>query len=326
MSFKDIKGQDDAVGILKRLLQKDRIPQGILFYGPAGVGKYLTSLDFARAINCKKQKLDACGGCSSCVKIKNLNHPDVVIINHDAKQTSIKISDIRYMQEALSFKPYESEKKICVIRDADRMTAEAQNSLLKSLEDSSENTIIILIASNLENIFATVTSRCQLIRFRPLDGNIIKKILSKEKSGLSDKKIDYVVNLSGGSLERASSLLSEKVRKERDRLIDLLTGPKKELLFYTPEYKSRDDIIVFLDIMLSWYRDIFLIKSKAKDLITNKDKLDLLNENCDDIDLNNTFMVIDNILDTRKDIINNANVKLAIHNNMVKICELEGVI
>lgn len=323
MSFKDIKGQPNAINILKKSIQRDRISQCFLFYGPPGVGKYLTALTFAKVLNCNKLKLEACNECLSCIKISNLNHPDVIIINSDSKKSTIKIDDIRRLQSNINLKCYESDRKICIIRDAERMTPEAENSSLKTLEDVPPQTIIILVSSNLQNMSSTVVSRCQLLKFRPLSYDIISQIVKRELN-LSSDELDYVVALSEGSLEKVFNFSNQKLLSQRDNLIKILGGRKEELLFYTPEYNSRQDVINILDIMLSWYKDIFLIKNGLDKLVSNKDKIQMLNKNSQNIELDKLIVIIDSIMDTKRDVINNANIKLVIHNNMVRIYELEG--
>jgi len=325
MSFKDIKGQSDVVNILRKSIQKDRIYQSLLFYGNSGVGKYLTAINFAKAINCYKLKAESCDNCISCTKVSNYNHPDVLIINQDGKNSTIKIDDIRKLQSSINLKCFESDKKICIIRDAEKMTAEAENSLLKSLEEVPSRTVIILIVSNLQNIFSTVISRCQVIRFKPLSHEIMKQIVI-EQTNISTKELDFIISISEGSLERVFNYFNRSVLKQRNKLVNLMSKKNKELLFYIPEYNTREDIITFLDIMISWYKDIFLLKAGTDKLIINKDKIELLYKRSKDIALDKLETIIDTIMDTRRNIINNANIKLAIHNNMIKICELEGVI
>lgn len=325
MSFNDIKGQQKTIGILKKFIQKNRVSQAYLFYGPPGVGKYKTALTFSKVLNCRNLELDSCEGCISCRKISNYNHPDVYVINSDGEKSSIKIEDIRKLQNNISLKSYESDRNICIIRNADKMTAEANNSLLKSLENVSYNTIIILTASNLQNIFPTVISRCLIIRFAPLNLEIIKEILSKKK-GISGVSLDYVAKLAEGSLEKAYMFIDQKVFRKRDKLINLLSGEKRRLLFYKPKYNSREDIFFILDIILNWYRDILLLKNNLRGLVINQDKKGVLEEDSENLDTNKIVEIIDNIIQTRRNIKNNANIKLAMHNNMRTICEIEEVI
>lgn len=325
MSFKNIKGQSEAINIIKKTIENNRIPQSFLFYGPPGVGKYLTALTFAKVINCSNLRLEACHRCINCRRISNSNHPDVIIINSDGKKTSIKIDDIRKLQSNINLKCYEAERKICIIRDAEKMTPEAENSLLKSLEDPPLGTLIILVVANLENIFPTIISRSQIVRFKPLSNEIIKQIVT-EKINFNSKELDYFVGLSEGSLEKIFNFFNKNLLRQRRKLIHLMGEKKKELMFYIPKYDSRQDAVNILDIMVSWYKDMFLIKTGAEKLIINKDKLQTLYKNSDNIELDKIVRIIESIIETKKDIVNNANIKLAIQNNMLKICELEGVI
>lgn len=296
-----------------------------MFLGDSGIGKYLTAVNFAKTMNCQKVKLDSCDSCVSCSKVDNLNHPDVIIVNKKADRSTIGIDDIRQLHVNINLKCYESDRKICIIRDAENMTSQAQNALLKNLEDMPLQIVVILIVSQLNDIFPTVISRCKVIRFSPLNHDIMTRILSKE-ADKSVGEIEYVGHFSGGSLEKAFDFLNDDLLQQRDDLINLMCDNKKRLLFYEPKYKSRQDVLCMLDIMISWYRDLILIINDMQDLIVNKDKIDVLKSVCGDNDLSKLTEIIENIISTKKDISNNANVKLSMHNNMVEICKLEGVI
>ena len=177
MSFTKLLGQENAVRLLKDDLDSGRIHHAYLFTGITGVGKRTLALEFARALFCEKQEGEACGTCLSCRKIEHSNHPDlnsIAITEGD----SIKIEQIRELQRGLAFRPYERKWKLYIIEDADRMTPEAANSLLKTLEEPPHYGIIILLAREAESLLPTIISRCHVIQLNPLSVENIEKVLS----------------------------------------------------------------------------------------------------------------------------------------------------
>ena len=168
MSFSDIKGQDTAVSSLKNAIRNNRLAHAYIFAGPEGCGRSLLARNFAKVLNCEKEKDDACDSCASCKKINKDVHPDVKWLNKDGKSSQIKIDQIRRLEKQIALKPYEAKYKVFIIKDASFMTVEAANSFLKTLEEPPPNSVLILIAERPRDLFATIVSRCQLIRIKPL--------------------------------------------------------------------------------------------------------------------------------------------------------------
>ncbi len=199
MSFKDIKGEDSAIAFLKASLKNNRIYHAYIFCGPNGVGKRLTALNFAKALNCAasngasddacdpstgsgsnpehSQKVDACDNCGPCKKIDSLTHLDVSILRPAKEGGSISIDEIRALIKNISFKAIEGRKKICIIDGAESMKHEAANAILKTLEEPPADSVLILITENLKALFHTIVSRSQVVRFFPLGLKEIEEIL-----------------------------------------------------------------------------------------------------------------------------------------------------
>lgn len=175
-----IKGNIKIRKELNQITEKNNILHSYLFLGKDGIGKKEIALEFAKKILCQT-KQDECN-CKSCICFKTNNHPDIQVINPEGE--TIKINTIREMVQNIYEKPILSDKKIYIINDSDKMTKEAQNSLLKTLEEPPEYIVIILIVSNIDLILNTIKSRCTKIVFEKLTNQEIIEVLQ-------EKNIEY---------------------------------------------------------------------------------------------------------------------------------------
>jgi len=227
--FENILGQKKVKKIISSQIISGKTAHAYIFMGGEGVGKRLTAVEFAKIMNCtvndftEKMYIDACGECISCRKIAKNIHPDIHFIdftrqaeleNDDLeKQKTLRIETIRYMQKKVSTKIYEGKWKFFIIEPAEKMNTAAANSLLKTLEEPPENTIIILIARHKETIPQTVISRTQIMFFQPLENTEISSWLGLNYS-MSDEEVQNIAELSGGSVENAKRLADGKSKKD----------------------------------------------------------------------------------------------------------------
>ncbi|WP_408955276.1 DNA polymerase III subunit delta' [Natroniella sp. ANB-PHB2] len=279
MGFNKVIGQNLAITILKKQLGSNRLSHAYLFLGEQGVGKDIAAFEFAKAINCQEKSTDACDQCISCRKANNQNHPDIIEIKPDDKY--IKIDQIRQLQKEILYKPYESKWKIYLIYQADSLSLEAANSLLKILEEPPRYAIIILVLDSTENILPTILSRCQLIRFRILPDELIKQeLISNYK--LSAEKSQLITSLAAGRYENAIQLVEDKERlAKREEILKLLLTLKKSeqvVVFESVErlLEYSDKINQTLELFLLWYRDLLLVKLNQVDSLVNADYQDKL--------------------------------------------------
>ncbi len=280
MVLKDIIGQNKAVSMLQGILRRDRLAGAYLFCGESGIGKKTTAINFVKTVNClhagnistddqigllltpNPQSLipdfDACEVCDSCIKISAGTHPDVITIAPEER--IIKIEEIRAIEEALSFRPYEGRKKIVIVDDADSMNPSASNAFLKTLEEPPEDSLIILITSRPDRLPATIRSRCSKISFHTHSLTSCRDILRKE---MGDNEADLALRL---SLGRPGIALSSDVREDRDWFIDLLKammGAEKD------GWASREEMEKWFELALTFVRDLAVhrITGKAAYLI-----------------------------------------------------------
>ncbi len=271
MALKDIIGQNKAVSMLQGILERDRLAGAYLFCGESGIGKKTTAINFAKAVNCLNigkdpdgllgallptpglkspiPDFDACEVCDSCLKINAGTHPDVVTIAPEER--IIKIEEIRAIEEALSFRPFEGKKKTVIVDDADSMNPAAANAFLKTLEEPPEDSLIILITSRPDRLPATIRSRCSKISFHTHSLASCREILKKK---MTDDEAALALRLSFG---RPGIALSSDVKEDRDWFIDLLkamTRAEKD------SWASREEMEKWFDLALTFIRDLAVHK------------------------------------------------------------------
>ena len=178
--FENLVGNEKVKSLLSKTIETNSVLHSYLFEGIDGIGKSSFAKEFAKAVLCNNENIKPCHQCKSCNSFANDNHPDYMFIERDGN--SIKIEQIRYLIQKISEKPIESSKKVYIIDNADTMTVEAQNSLLKTLEEPPEYVCLILIASNESKLLNTIKSRCTKIFFTPIEDEKIEKYIKENIS------------------------------------------------------------------------------------------------------------------------------------------------
>lgn len=310
MGLKDIIGQDKAVKILLKTIQREKISSSYLFAGEAGIGKKYTAINFSKAVNCLNrydnnrlttqlknikemskmpiytdyQRTDSCDVCSSCKKIEKGVHPDFSLILPESGQ--IRIEEIRRINELLFFKPFEGRKKIVIVDDADLMNQNAANAFLKTLEETPEDSLIILISSNPDRLPETIRSRCTRINFTPLSirkcMDVIEKVIegssiAEQKTGIKLKDIEksMIVNLARLSMGKPGLIITEDLIEERNWSVMVL---KSMLNAEKDMWSSKEEMGKWFEQILLIFRDMAVLKiTKNEKYLINKDiKEDLL--------------------------------------------------
>lgn len=284
MSFDKIVGNDQIKKLFDSLIEENHIVQSYLFVGIEGIGKQLFAKEFAKKILCiDKEKNE---NCASCIKWNSNNHPDFIQIEKDGN--SIKIDQIRDMQEKILQKPIISKRKIYIINDSETMTEEAQNCLLKTLEEPPEYAIIILITNNESGLLNTIKSRCMKVSFLPIEEENIKQFLKKQQIDISDELIKNCE----GSIKKALYMKEqEEIYKQVDTILkniekdDLITIFNKSEILYK-EKEMVQDILEYINVYL--YNTKEIKKIKCIQYVEETKKRLLANANYD--------MSIDNLL------------------------------
>jgi len=251
MSLKEIFCQNKVISILQRAFAADKMPHAYIFAGAEGIGKFKTACEWAKLLLCKNPAIensfaDSCGSCQSCQSFEVSSHPDFSNIykelleftkDNKGKKTPVDlpIDVIReFLIDKVSARPTLSQRKVFVVSEAERLNASSQNSLLKALEEPPEYCCIILLCTRMERLLPTTKSRCQIIRFGPIDEDrIIDKL---KETGLNEKKTKYFARLAQGSLGQAC-------RWAQLELADAnLYQTKKELLDSLSTYEYADSL------------------------------------------------------------------------------------
>lgn len=249
MSFDNLIGNEEVKEILRNSVKLNKILHSYMFIGQVGIGKTLFAKEFAKMILCQDTDNKPCNKCKSCLELQNNNHPDFILI--ESEDSKIKIEQIRNIQSKVLEKPIISNKKVYIIKEADTMTKEAANCLLKTLEEPPEYITIILIGSN-ENMFLnTIKSRCTKIYFNKIDNQTLKQFL--EENYTCDNMTDNMLKACDGSISKAISInekidIYKEIEKiflniEKFSLLDVLN--KIEYL-----YKNKEDIYEILDYII----------------------------------------------------------------------------
>lgn len=249
MSFKAVRDQDVALRLLRSLLRRGRVPHGLLFWGPDGVGKRMSAREFAKALCCSGGNEDACDTCTSCRKIMSGNHPDVMMISPMKRSRVIDVETIEYVNEMASLRPFEGGWRAVLIEEADRMNLAAQNKFLKTLEEPPGNSVFLLVTEQPRVLLPTIRSRCQQVRLGALQPSTVTELLL-ELRDLERTKAEAAASLSQGQMSRALSLVDSD---RRDVILDITrrladgTDPlalSEEFSQYLSAHKARIEAAV----------------------------------------------------------------------------------
>ncbi len=292
--FHNILGNDKIKQILINSIKQDKTSHSYLFIGNEGIGKKLIAKEFAKMILCSNEN-KYCNGCKSCIEFDTDNNPDFKIIELDGN--SIKIEQIREFQRKVAEKPIISNKKVYIINDSDKMTTEAQNCLLKTLEEPPEFVTIILIGSNESAYLSTIKSRCMILHFDKIANEEIEKYL-KEKYNV---KIDSSIMIKAfeGSIGKAIEL---KEKQEQYKQI--------EQIIFNIDKKDKIDIINISDIIYKAKEEKFEILDYINVVLIELAKQNIKFADC--------IQIVEN---TKRRLQSNANYDMCIDNMLFKIWE-----
>ena len=244
MSFENILGNNDIKQLLTHSVKSNNILHSYMFVGTDGIGKSLFAKEFSKMILCLSEN-KPCNTCSSCIKLDTNNHPDFTIIDSEDKK-SIKIGQIRLLQEQIAEKPIISLRKVYIINNSDLMTVEAQNCLLKTLEEPPEYATIILILSNENKLLNTIKSRCTKISFKNLSNTDLINYANINDINVSNN----FLNICNGSIGKLISLKDEsELYISLDKIIRDLESKNIIDIWNEAEiiYKAKDNISNILD-------------------------------------------------------------------------------
>lgn len=280
-------GHERARSFLARAAAEGTLAPAYLFTGPPRIGKKLVALTFARALLCREEGGVPCGTCSSCRKADLGVHPDLRLLEpqvNTGRSTarSIKIEHIREMQRAVSLKAHEGNRKIVLIDDAEFLTEQAGNALLKILEEPPDDTVFLLVSSSLNALLPTIVSRCQIVPFSPLPEDQVARIVA-ETQDLEADAARLLAALSRGRVGQALELSAAPREEYLALAFSLLTRRPEEGFAQAHSRlqnlgKERRDLEAFLEFFLLLSRDLLVLKSGAgEEFVVNRDQVAEMN-------------------------------------------------
>ncbi|MDD4503262.1 MAG: DNA polymerase III subunit delta' [Clostridiaceae bacterium] len=283
MDFNDMIGQRIIVESLRNAVKNNMITNGYIFSGPKGCGKKLMAYIFSMALNCSCTVSERpCGSCSSCIRTSSGNHPNLEIVKPTGQ--SIKIKQIRQIISDVAKKSFESGYKIIIIENAEKMTHDAQDAFLKTLEEPPANTVFLMLAENHNLLLPTIVSRCQVYQFKPVDAEEMKNFI-EVRYDYAPMDVETAVMQSNGVVGKALELLKDKegdrVRTAYISILDkALTGNGSEALLLASEVvANKEEAEKFLEFSLAWFRDVMVFgesQGEYEHLIINIDSLEIL--------------------------------------------------
>lgn len=266
-TFKDIIGQEQIKDHLTHTIEQGKISHAYVINGERFSGKEFIANVFAMALQCEHPDgVEPCQQCHSCKQALSGNQPDIIRVTHE-KPNTIGVDDIRtQINTDIAIKPYSSPRKIYIIQEGEKMTAQAQNALLKTLEEPPAYAVILILTTNVDALLPTILSRCVVLNMKPVRDDLVKKYLMEELK-IPDYKANVCVAFARGNLGKARQLASSEefdhIKEEAVSMLkyvqDMEINEMLAAIKKIQEYKF--DVEDYLDILAIWYRDVLLFKA-----------------------------------------------------------------
>jgi DNA polymerase III subunit delta' len=294
----NILGHEWAAALLQRHIATGDTRHAYLFCGPTGIGRRTLALRFAQALSCTQppQPGQPCGVCRLCVQTGQMQQPDLSIVKPETEGALLKVEQVRALQHTLSLSPYEARYRIALLLDFQQANANAQNALLKTLEEAPARVILLLVATTPESLLPTITSRCEILRLRPMPLERLSAVLL-ERLKLPAEEARLLAHLSGGRLGTAIRMhdnpdILEQRQVWLEDLRNLLHASRRERFFFAESVaKGRERAILkanlteLYQVWLSFWRDLLLVASGSSAPLVNLDYKSVLQDLVADVDI-----------------------------------------
>ena len=274
MLFRDIIGQEDIKNHMQKALREGKISHAYIINGEKESGKMMLARTFSQALFCEKGGEEPCGECPGCKKVEHDNHPDLIYVRHE-KPGLISVREIReQVVSDMMIRPYTAKRKIYIVEDAQLMNPQAQNAILKSLEEPPEYVTMILLTDNASSLLQTIRSRCIILNIQPVikERDQIKNHLMREYQ-MPEYEAEDILNFAQGNVGKAYALASsEGFRTLMEDVLSLsarvsslhqIDVEKKAAEIKTAAKNKEIDLKEYLDLLVLWYRDVLLYKATA---------------------------------------------------------------
>ena len=319
-----IPADSEAIRFLDRSISQNRLSHAYLLTGPAGVGAMALAKEFSKALLCDAVEERPCGECRNCRRIANGVHSDVLTIGPTAAG-SIGIEATRELQAAASLQPYESTGRVIIIGEADSLTREASNALLKLLEEPHPGVTLILVTSNEEGVPETVRSRCQIVPMRPIPFDRVAEALQAEGAAAEDAL--RLARISGGRLESALELLRDTTPLDARRAaLEEILETRSETISSRLRragkmgddfYANRQQLLERLEVWAAVWRDALMVAAGAPEEVIDPAEAEQLGELS--VSVPQALDATTEILGTIKMLKQNANARLALESLLMAL-------
>jgi DNA polymerase-3 subunit delta' len=264
-NFSDIIGHEDIVKHFKSSIELSKVSHAYILNGEKGVGKKTLASVVAKSLQCESGEPDPCGKCKSCLQAETGNQPDIIWVKHE-KPNVISVDEIRtQIVNDIDLKPYSSRYKIYIVPDSQMMNQQAQNALLKTLEEPPEYAIIMLLTNNVDKFLPTILSRCIVLNFKPVEPLHMMEYLVSN-IGVDQEKARFCTDFAQGNLGKAVRLAISpdynEIREDSVRLLRKISDMEMDEIIQAVKNmgKYKLDITDYIDIMTMWFRDILMVK------------------------------------------------------------------
>ncbi|MEF9954231.1 MAG: DNA polymerase III subunit delta' [Clostridium sp.] len=284
--FQDIIGHEMIKEHFKKAIENNKVSHAYILSGEEGMGRKTLANAFVMTLLCERSSTDPCMECHSCKQILSGNNPDVIWVRHE-KPNSIGVDDIRLqINDTIMLKPYNSLYKVYIVDEAEKMTVQAQNALLKTIEEPPAYAIVILLTTNGEAFLPTILSRCIQLKLKPLKDSAISAYLI-ENLKISETEADIYTAFARGNLGKAIHLASsEEFKQLYHDMLYLLRNIKSMDISLLPInikkiQEDNPNIYECLDFMQLWYRDVLMFKvTKDMNLLIFKEEYSTISSLC----------------------------------------------
>lgn len=322
----NISGHEWAVNLLQQHISRGGLRHAYLFTGPPGTGRRTLALRFAQAINCLQPPAPGhpCGTCRMCIQLERMQQSDLAVVQSGQEGGELKVEAIRQLQHSLSLSPYEARYRIALLLRFQEANANAQNALLKTLEEAPDKAILLLTADSGEVLKETIVSRCEVLRLRPLPLETVRASL--EARGTPPDQADLLAHVSGGRpgyairLSQSPDLLQKRL-EWLDELWELLQSNRRKRFVFADKVtrtkrgtreerdQMREDLRAMILTWISFWRDVMLRSAGSAGSLTNPDQLERVDRMAVAIDLSGARQQVSGLEDGLERL-NNANLTL----------------
>ncbi len=315
-TFSAIVGLEDLKGHLQNAVSMNKISHAYIINGEKDSGKMMLAEAFAATLLCEKKGKDACMECRSCRQAAGRNNPDIIYLTRE-KPNVISVDDIRrQINDSVVIRPYAAERKIYIVDEAEKMNPQAQNALLKTIEEPPAYVVILLLTTNAEGFLPTILSRCVTLNVKPVPAEKIEKMLM-ERWQIVDYQARMCAAFSQGNVGKAIRLASsEEFSRRKNDIVELVSNlPRMDLAEIQNVVKDLDkekgEMEEYFDLITLWYRDVLLYKSAGpRSPLVFQDQLFRLKSQAEDLSYRKIEEVLEEIARAKRRLRANVNFEL----------------